>query len=178
MQEHLFDPLGMASAGWGPPGTPGKIDQPFGHARALLGVQSFGPDAPIADNPAAMAPAGTCHVSLVDWGRFLAAHARHGRDGTLVSPEMFDALHTPLGDDYALGWMVTHRPWAAGPVLTHGGSNTIWFAVVWMDAEKGDAFFAASNIASPQAMRACDEAVASVITDPPDAPTPQAPTPE
>jgi CubicO group peptidase (beta-lactamase class C family) len=178
MQEHIFDPLGMASAGWGAPGTPGKIDQPFGHAPGLLGVKAIGPDAPISDNPAAMAPAGTCHVSIADWGRFLAAHARHGRDGTLVSPESFGTLHTPMGDEYALGWMVTRRQWAVGPVLTHGGSNTIWFAVVWMDAEKGDAFFAACNIASPEAMRACDEAVASVFTDPPGAPAPQAPQSE
>ena len=33
MQEGLFEPLGMASAGFGPPGTPGEVDQPWGHQR-------------------------------------------------------------------------------------------------------------------------------------------------
>src|SRR5690606_18734896 len=31
MRRELFEPLGMASAGFGEPGTPGKLDQPFGH---------------------------------------------------------------------------------------------------------------------------------------------------
>ena len=34
MQERLFVPLGMTSAGFGPPGTPRKVDQPWGHRLA------------------------------------------------------------------------------------------------------------------------------------------------
>ena len=31
MQERLFVPLGISNAGFGPPGTPGEVDQPWGH---------------------------------------------------------------------------------------------------------------------------------------------------
>ena len=30
MQERLFVPLGITTAGYGPPGTPGQVDQPWG----------------------------------------------------------------------------------------------------------------------------------------------------
>ena len=31
IREQIFTPLGIKSAGFGPPGTPGKLDQPWGH---------------------------------------------------------------------------------------------------------------------------------------------------
>ena len=33
MQERLFAPLGISSAGFGAPGVPGELDQPWGHQR-------------------------------------------------------------------------------------------------------------------------------------------------
>jgi len=35
MSQGLFEPLQMSSAGFGPPGTPGKVDQPWGHVMNL-----------------------------------------------------------------------------------------------------------------------------------------------
>jgi hypothetical protein len=50
----------------------------------------------------------------------------------------FERLHTPPDglSDYAYGWSRPQRPWA-GPegnrfVLTHNGSNTMWFCVAWI----------------------------------------------
>lgn len=167
MADHLFTPLGMSSAGWGAPGTPNELTQPCGHSRTLRGYQPVSFDAPVNDNPAAIAPAGTCHASIVDWGRFIAAHVRDGADGLLATKDTFQTLHTALGDDYALGWIVTHRPWSKGPVLMHAGSNGLWFAIAWVAPEEDMAFIAMCNAADQKATLACDAAVSSLILDPP-----------
>ena len=65
--ERIFKPLHMTSAGFGPPGTPGKIDQPWGHAmrlKILLPMQF--------DNPQVMRPAGGVHCSIDDWAHFVS----------------------------------------------------------------------------------------------------------
>src|SRR5580765_3953321 len=59
--ERLFKPLQMKSAGFGVPGTIGKMDEPWGHVRQgtkITPVQS--------DNPPAIGPAGIVHCSLED----------------------------------------------------------------------------------------------------------------
>lgn len=92
----------------------------------------------------------------------------------LLTPESFAHLHKPSppppAGDYALGWSVTTRPWARGDfdgatgrVLTHNGSNTMWFAVVWIAPEKNLAVMAATNTGSENAAKACDEAVWQLI---------------
>src|SRR5687768_14537716 len=71
MQKGLFEPLGMKSAGFGPPGAKGKVNQPWGHAMnggELVATQF--------DNAAALGPAGTVHASLADWGKFIALHLK------------------------------------------------------------------------------------------------------
>ena len=62
-----------------------------------------------------------------------------------------------------MGWLVVPREWAGGYALTHTGSNTMWFCVMWVAPEKGAAFVAATNVAGPAAEKACDEAVATLI---------------
>jgi CubicO group peptidase (beta-lactamase class C family) len=69
LREKVFTPLGMKSAGFGPPGTAKKIDQPRGHAGA---PGAFVPKPPgkDADNPEAITPAGRVHCSIADFARF------------------------------------------------------------------------------------------------------------
>ena len=43
--EKLFKPLHMDSAGFGAPGTIGKVDQPWGHTQTSLPVQIDNPPA-------------------------------------------------------------------------------------------------------------------------------------
>jgi CubicO group peptidase (beta-lactamase class C family) len=160
MRARLFEPLGMTSAGFGPPDA--LPDQPSGHS-------ANGAPAREADNPPIYGPAGTVHCSLTDWGRFVAAHLDAGRsDRALLTPATFARLHTPPAGDYALGWGVTARAWAGegegpGPVLTHAGSNTRWYAVVWAAPERGFAVLAATNCAGERASKACDEAAWALI---------------
>jgi CubicO group peptidase (beta-lactamase class C family) len=63
MTQRLFQPLHMESAGFGPPGTPGAVDQPWGHA-----IENGAARPSQGDNPPAIAPAARAHCSLPDLG--------------------------------------------------------------------------------------------------------------
>ncbi len=164
MRERLFKPLGMATAGFGPPGTAAKVDQPWGH---LAGGTELKPIRPgrKADNPAVVGPAGTVHCSLADWAKFAAASLpQQANRKSLVSAATLRKLHTPLaGEDYAFGWLVTERGWAGGRALTHAGSNTMWFADVWLAPEHGTAYLAATNVGTQDGFQGCDAAISALI---------------
>jgi CubicO group peptidase (beta-lactamase class C family) len=168
--ERLFAPLGMTSVGFGAPGSAGKEDEPWGH-RADGKPMEPGPG---ADNPAAIGPAGTVHVSLSDWAKFILLHVRGdrecpAREARLLKPETFDILHTPK-DNYAMGWLVTKRPWAKGDrpgdtgrVLTHAGSNTLWYAVAWLAPERDAAILVAANRGGEEGTKGTDEAAGMLV---------------
>jgi CubicO group peptidase (beta-lactamase class C family) len=165
MQAELFEPLGMASAGFGPPGNnKGKgADQPQGHS-SLLGILTPVAPGPGADNPAVIAPAGTVHASVGDWVKFGALHVRGAKGNEPRLPaDVFRKLHTSAGDDYAFGWGIAERGWAGGKALVHTGSNGTWFADIWLAPEKDMGFVAATNLANEAAMKACDEAISAMI---------------
>ncbi|HYR57120.1 MAG TPA: serine hydrolase domain-containing protein, partial [Chthoniobacteraceae bacterium] len=165
MTTMLFPACLMPNAGFGAPASPGKTDQPWGHRRdgeKLVPV----PQGRDADNPPAIGPAGAVHCTIEELARYAAWHARGERTGTpSLKRESFVKLHTPPGDgDYAMGWHVAPREWAGGNALTHAGSNTMFFAVIWIAPEKDEAFVAATNCgAGEQAVKGCDEAVAALI---------------
>lgn len=160
LRARVFEPLGMGSAGFGAPGTPGQADQPWGHV-----VKPEGPSPLQADNAPALGPAGTVHCTLVDWARFANLHLHAARgDARLLKPETFMHLHTsPQGTDYACGWIVTTRLWAGGTVLTHAGSNTMWYAVVWIAPQKDFAALVVANSGGKEAEKACDEAAGALV---------------
>jgi CubicO group peptidase (beta-lactamase class C family) len=157
--ERLFKPLHMDSAGFGPPGTIGGIDQPWGHVRQSGIIQPLQ-----LDNPPAIASAGRVHCSLDDLARFTIFHMQRGQAGGLLKPETLVKLHTPPADgDYACGWIVAKRGWAGGNALTHAGSNTMWYVVMWLAPEKDFSVVVATNIAGPDAQKGCDEAASMMI---------------
>jgi len=163
MVRELFEPLHMASAGFGPPGDGETLDQPRGHNGSGLAV----PWGPKADNPAAIAPAGRVHCTIGDWAKFVALHvdAENGRP-RLLSAESFAKLHAPAagpGEHYAMGWLVAERPWAGGTVLTHSGSNTMWFCVAWLAPKKDFAVLACCNQGGNAAQQACDGVASALI---------------
>ena len=164
MQQRLFAPLGMKSAGFGPPGSATRVDQPRGHRRQYNETKPV-PPGKDADNPAAIGPAGTVHCSIEDFARYAGWHALgESESPRLLSKASFEKLHTAKeGEDYAMGWGVTKRGWAGGTALSHSGSNTMWFAVMWVAPAKQAAFVAATNIAGDDAAKACDDAVAALI---------------
>lgn len=160
IESRLFKPLKMTSAGFGPPGVRGGVDQPWGHVRRL------GAMVPIqADNPPVMGPAGRVHCTIADWGKFVATLVPpHPPRPELVKPQTLAALLTPgPAGEYAGGWIVTSRPWAGGTTLTHAGSNTMWFCVAWVAPKRNFAVLVATNVAGDGVPAVCDEAAAALI---------------
>ncbi len=163
--ERLFRPLDMKTAGFGGVGSPGQLDEPWGHHEDGLPALQNGRE---ADNPPVMGPAGTVHVSVEDWAKFLTDQLR-GAEGAqaLLPASIYATIQTPpAGADYAFGWGVTRRPWAGGKVLTHNGSNTMNLAVCWLAPEKKFGVLACANQAGPAAAEACDQAISALIHSP------------
>jgi CubicO group peptidase (beta-lactamase class C family) len=162
-REKIFRPLGMNTAGFGPPGTRAKNDQPRGHKSDGTPVEP----GPGADNPVGIGPAGIVHCSIGDWAQFAAANLPSAKT-KLVKAETLEKLHAapapkPSEPKYAMGWIVADgQPWAGGPALTHAGSNTMWFAVAWLAPKKDFAVLVACNQADD---KACNDAVLALIAD-------------
>jgi CubicO group peptidase (beta-lactamase class C family) len=163
LRAELLEPLGMAGAGFGAPGVAGAADAPRGHRSAGGRLVAVEPVA-MADNPPTIGPAGTVHAPLAAWGAFARLHllGARGTEGLLLRPSTFAALHFPRGDGYALGWGAGQRE-GLGRVLTHAGSNTMWYAVVLIAPDLGLAALATTNCATEGAARACHEAVDALI---------------
>ncbi|MBI1362078.1 MAG: serine hydrolase [Alphaproteobacteria bacterium] len=153
----VFQPLGMEGAGFGAP----KGAAPQGHrANPLGGVAPVG-TGPGADNPAALGPAGTVHLPLDDWAKFIAVFLDPGQ--TFLKKESLEHLVTPpAGASYALGWGIIDDP-VAGRMLSHAGSNTMWFAQAIIAPEHGIAALAASNCATAAAQKAVETATNSLL---------------
>jgi CubicO group peptidase (beta-lactamase class C family) len=168
IEQYVFRPLDMKSAGFGPPAKGEEANEPWGHTREA------GKLVPTSlDNPPVLGPAGTVHCSVLDWARFAALHLGHSPAGTAASgstaaaPLDQDAirfLHAPVsGADYAFGWIVAKRDWARGTVLTHAGSNRSWYASVWIAPQLDRAFLAVTNTGQDNAAQACDSAIAKLV---------------
>jgi CubicO group peptidase (beta-lactamase class C family) len=160
IQHQLFKPLGMTTAGFGPPGTPGKVDQPWGH------VIKNGKLEPLQfDNAALMNPAGRVHCSISDWGKFVSLYLdpEHSGPGILTAQTIRELTTPGQVGTYAGGWIVTKRSWAGGMTLTHAGSNTMWYCVVWAAPHRHFAVLSATNVAGEEAKKACDDASAAMI---------------
>lgn len=140
IQEHLFKPLGITSVGFGPPKGPTAI---HGH---WIGK-------PIShDNPPMYGPAGGLHLSLADWVLFCQDQIKgHHGNGKLLTQAGYQKLHTPIKNNYALGWGVKRKD---GKVirLQHDGSNTMWYARAKLDLVKQQGYLVTINTAGKEAV--------------------------
>ncbi len=160
LTRRLFQPLEMASAGFGAPGRPGDVSQPWGHRLVGLDVKPTQ-----QDNAPAMGPAGTVHCSVPDWARFAALHlGSESGSATLLKPATLETLHTPPpGREYAGGWLVFERSWAGGRALNHSGSNTYWYVTIWVAPVRKFAILVATNQGGKEAEVACDQSVQALL---------------
>jgi len=174
--ERIIEPLGLKSAGIGPQASLGKTDAPLGHLmvggkpKAMLA-------GPNGDNPLILGPAGTMHMSVLDFAKWVAWHAGEGkRPPALVSTEIVKKLHapvigtgaredappgTPKTGKYALGWGEVTVDWAPEPVITHTGSNTMNLALAMFWLENDFGFVIMTNIAGT----AADEALRKLAAE-------------
>jgi len=96
MRERLFQPLGISTGGFGPPGTAGKTDQPWGHS-SVIG-KPLDPGSPAAQFPWYYGPAGLAHMTITDWAKFIRLHLRGDPanphcQAALLKLETFAELH-------------------------------------------------------------------------------------
>ena len=156
LAERVLSPLGITRFGFGVP-TKADAASPVGHTEQGAPRE--------IDNPNAIAPAGTLHMPLGEWAKFIAFHLGAKAPAALEgAARELPKLHE-RGKDApfeALGWKSATRPWG-GAVLTHAGSNTMWFCVAWLAPEKGFAVLAATNQGGDAAAKACDDACAAMI---------------
>ena len=104
----------------------------------------------------ALGPAGTVHLPLEDWAAFIRIFLDPKQ--TFLKPDTLQRLITPApGASYAMGWGVLDDP-KAGRLLSHAGSNTMWFAQAAIARDHDIAVLATTNCASD----AGQKAVASV----------------
>jgi CubicO group peptidase (beta-lactamase class C family) len=161
MRRRLFEPLGMSSPGFGAPGHPGMVEQPWGHHAS--GKESKPTQ---QDNAPALGPAGTVHCTIADWSKFASLHLQGARgEAKLLKPATFRILHTPpAGKDYACGWVVAANAWGGGGhTLWHNGSNTSWYATISIAPARDFAILVATNQGGDAATKACDKAAAKLI---------------
>lgn len=151
IRDHVFAPLGMDSAGFGPPGVAEDLSQPRGHTRAWFRLKPVEPG-PWADNVPAYGPAGRVHVTAGDQMQFLQAHMT--KDPGFLSPASWDWLHRPAaGAEYVAGWG------REGTALFHAGSNTFWYNTVAFDPTQDRAIAVFANAATRRVISAVDQTV-------------------
>ena len=160
MQDEVFKPLGLTTAGFGPPGDPKGVTAPWPH---LDGAPSF------TDNPEAVAPGMRVHMSVRDWAAFANFQLGHQPTPPLLKPETLAKLHELAGevrDDqmgYACGWFRPKRDWAGGRTLHHIGGNVVNFSEIWLAPQKDFGVMVCCNEGNPEAAEATEAACAALI---------------
>ena len=143
----------MKTAGFGPMGTRGKVDQPLQHGEDGKPVEP----GPRTDNPAVMGPAGRVHCSLGDWGKFMADQLK-GAQGkkALLPAEAYKKLHAPLGKglEYTPGGWGYYKV-SEGVFLSHDGSNSQNYASAVLVPSKDFAILVVTNQGGKKAGLAC-----------------------
>ena len=161
MQEKVFTPLGLTSAGFGNAGNAQKLSAPYPHIQT--GLPNF------VDSPAAITAAGRIHMNMTDWAKFCLMHLGHQPTPPLLKPETLEHLHELAGEvpadgfGYAGGWMRPNRDWAGGRTLFHVGTNTFNYCVVWLSPLKDCGVLVACNQGGKKAQSAVDQAANELI---------------
>lgn len=124
LRERVWQPLGMDSAGFGPPLAQPSLQegrtQPLGHRVFWRWRFPQDPQQGQVDNTSIIDPAGCTHMSIGDLLAFGSAHLA-GR---------WPALRVPVLQDYACGWVVRSPQPRAYPLVWHNGSNTLWYCLL------------------------------------------------
>lgn len=126
LREEVLGPLGLATAGFGAPGTSAAVDAPRGHygKPPRLG-RAISPASLLADNLPFLRAAGGLHMSMADLARFGADQLAGRRgEGALLSRDGYRFLHRRTSAGHATGWAV-----GEGEIF-HDGTNRRWFALL------------------------------------------------
>ncbi len=162
MEERLFTPLGMYSAGFGAPNTPNEVDQPWGHERGT--GNSWMPSQ--RESTAFRGPSGTVHVSIADWAKFIQLWFPNSVP-KILDRETLNELITPRSGFYAAGWGVAYRSWAGGTALFHGGLHGHFRSLLWVAPNRERAYVAVANSNDDATRDMLDDIIGSLINHSP-----------
>lgn len=109
MRERLFQPLGINTGGFGPPGASHKTEQAWGHSPVL--GKPLDPQSPAAEIPLFFGPAGLAHMTVTDWAKFIALHLRGDPanphcQAALLKLDTFAEMHAALPATTSKGWVI------------------------------------------------------------------------
>lgn len=143
MHTEILDPLGVSTAGFGPP------PRLWGHRpRVQIGNlcvgrgDAVGPTDSRGDNPPLLTPAGRLHLSLADWASVQRLFL-HGA-GLLSEASLQHVLRLPAdGHGMAMGW--ANAKALPGAALGMQGSNTAWVASALIGIDRGRMVLVVTN---------------------------------
>jgi len=173
----IFWPFRFEKAGFGPQASVGRIDAPLGHDILADGTLKPILAGPYADNPLVLGPAGTVHLSILDFAAWAGWQVGEGRRGpALVRPETLRKLHsqviaipphdappgTPPAGYYCLGWGIATLPFASEPFLTHTGSNNLNLAMIMLLPKQDFGMVLATNVGGTNADTALKAAAGDI----------------
>ncbi len=117
-----------------------------------------------------LGPAGTVHLSILDFAAWAGWNAGEGRRGPpVVRPETVRKLHTKIIDTppkpgaapgtpsqggYGLGWGIATLPYSPEPFVTHTGSNGMTLAFIMLQPTRDFAMVLATNVGGTKADQA------------------------
>ncbi|MDY7106427.1 MAG: serine hydrolase domain-containing protein [Actinomycetota bacterium] len=131
LRAHVLGPLGVSSAGFGPPpdlwGHGGRMVAlgPLGIVDVGRGGGPADPADPTSDNPPVLSPAGRLHLTLADWARVQQVFLGTAPGGPCITPASLEHLLTPVrgrGPNQAMGWAPARG--LGDATLGQQGSNT------------------------------------------------------
>lgn len=157
MQERLFKPLGMASAGFGPPVRTDRENEPWGHTLSVENEWLPTDD----DWHVVLQPTAGVHSSMEDLAKFLQLWM-DDKEPMLLSREQIHSL-TRLaanengeilrflftGGSPSAGWWLYSNVFGYGEALNTPGSNGNWYSLVWVMRDISRAYLVVVNSALP-----------------------------
>ena len=162
----VFTPFGFVTAGFGPPASLGRTDAPLNHLVQPDGTLTPMLAGPNGDAPEIIGPAGTVHLSILEFAAWAGWNAGEGRRGpALVRADTLRKLHTPViavaapgaapgtpaQGGYGLGWGTVKMSCSSEPFIQHSGSNGMDLAMVFLQPAHDFAMVMVTNVGGAKA---------------------------
>ncbi len=170
MDENIFHPLKMDTAGYVTPAEIEPNSQPWGHVKELRSYRAIKKDHNYWLNPAG----STLSISIKDWAKFITQnmYTQQKKLKPVIRQATLKELHTPpdrlkwASDEKGLaiwhqriGWPLTSANYALGwyviktdnlnDTLYHGGATNSFIADVYMSPKNKTAILLATNARIP-----------------------------
>ena len=151
MNEYVFAPMDLSSAGFGAPGISRPYEALWGHIEHNGKIVPIEPG-PIADNPQFFSPAGGIHLSGDDWAKFIKSQIESS--GRLhLTPA--SSINTNL-QYLATGWIKDDT--TSLSTYSHTGCNKLWTASATFIPKKNTFWTIQTNCGSSCAVRLIQQA--------------------